>query len=175
MALSLRPYRTDDQNFLFKLYAATRQQEISAWGWSSAQQEAFLRMQFNAQQQSYGMTYADADHQIVVFDDNPIGRILVLRKPEAALLVDIALLPEYRSRGIGAAGPGTDRAMQQKQSCSQAASVKNHPAQRLYERLDSARPGKMNCTSRWSGQLVRVRRTGGRAGERAGEERPLGP
>ncbi len=143
MALSLRPYRTDDQNFLFKLYAATLQQEISAWGWSSAQQEAFLRMQFNAQQQSYGMTYADADHQIVVFDDNPIGRILVLRKPEAALLVDIALLPEYRGRGIGG---GLVRELIEQCNKSKVAVrlqvLRTNPAQRLYERLGFRKTGE---------------------------------
>jgi ribosomal protein S18 acetylase RimI-like enzyme len=143
MTISLRPFRPEDQEFLFKLYAATRQQEISAWGWSTAQQDAFLRMQFNAQQRSYEMTYENAEHQIVMLDANPIGRIMVLRKPEAALLVDIALLPEYRGRGIG--GELVRELIEQCNKDKVAVRLqvlKTNPAQRLYERLGFLRTGE---------------------------------
>ena len=101
MNVSLRPFSRDDQDFLFRLYASTRQQELSSFGWTAAQQEAFLRMQFNAQQQWYEMAYPGADHQIIFGDEQPVGRILVFRESGAYRLVDIALLSEYRSRGIG--------------------------------------------------------------------------
>ena len=143
MNISLRPYHADDQNFLFKLYAATRQQEISAWGWSGAQQEAFLRMQFNAQQQSYGMTYGDAEHRIVMLDNSPIGRILVQHKSETALLVDIALLPEYRGRGIGG---GLLRDLiehcNKERIAVRLQVLKTNPAQRLYEKLGFRKIGE---------------------------------
>jgi ribosomal protein S18 acetylase RimI-like enzyme len=143
MAVSLRPFRPEDQEFLFKLYAATRQQEVSAWGWNSAQLEAFLRMQFNAQQRSYGLTYEGAEHQIVLIDGNPIGRIMVLRKPEAALLVDVALLPEYRGRGIGG---GLIRELigqcNKDRIPVRLQVLKTNPAQRLYERLGFLRTGE---------------------------------
>lgn len=101
MNLSLRPFSRDDQSFLFQLYASTRQEELSAFGWTAVQQEAFLRMQFNAQQQWYGMAYPGADHQIILVEEKPVGRILVFREAGAYRLVDIALLSEYRSRGMG--------------------------------------------------------------------------
>ncbi len=143
MNVSLRTFRPEDQEFLFKLYAATRQQEVSAWGWSSAQQEAFLRMQFNAQQQSYGMTYAGAEHQIVTFEDNPIGRIMVLRGREAALLVDISLISEYRGRGIGGGLLQNliERCNQDKVAVRLQV-LKTNPAQRLYERLGFRKIGE---------------------------------
>jgi ribosomal protein S18 acetylase RimI-like enzyme len=143
MSISLRPFRPEDQEFLFKLYAGTRQQEISAWGWSSAQQAAFLRMQFNARQHSYEMTHEGTEHQIVMLDDNPIGRIMVLRKPEGVLLVDIALFPEYRGRGIGG---GLVRELIEQCNKGKVAVrlqvLKTNPAQRLYERLGFLKIGE---------------------------------
>lgn len=101
MNIELRPFSSDNQDFLYQLYASTRLEEIAQFGWNAAQQEAFLRMQFNAQQQWYEMAYPGADHQIILVDGKPVGRILVFREAGAYRLVDIALLPEYRSRGMG--------------------------------------------------------------------------
>src|SRR5690349_15204193 len=95
MNITVRPFPADHQEFLFKLYASTRQDEISAFGWSPAQEVAFLRMQFNAQQRWYEMAYADADHQLVLADEQPAGRILTWREVDGVRLVDIALLPQY--------------------------------------------------------------------------------
>jgi ribosomal protein S18 acetylase RimI-like enzyme len=143
MAVLLRPFRAEDQEFLFKLYAAARQAEVSAWGWSGAQQEAFLRMQFNAQQRSYEMTYEGTEHHIIMLDDNPVGRIMVLRKAETALLIDIALLPEYRGRGIGG---GLVRELIERCNKDHVGVrlqvLKTNPAQRLYERLGFRKIGE---------------------------------
>src|SRR5262249_44353135 len=58
MEVSLRPARDDDREFLFKLYASTRLAELAPFAWSQAQQETFLRMQFNAQRGWYAAAYA---------------------------------------------------------------------------------------------------------------------
>ena len=56
---------------------ALEMEEIRRFGWSAAQQEAFLRMQFNAQQQWYQATYSTAENQIIEKDHEPIGRMIV--------------------------------------------------------------------------------------------------
>jgi len=101
MTISLRQFRPDDQEFLYQLYASTRQHEIAGFGWPAAQQEMFLRMQFNAQYRSYESIYGQAEHQIVEQDGKPVGRIMVLWQKDFTLLVDIALLAEHRGRAIG--------------------------------------------------------------------------
>jgi ribosomal protein S18 acetylase RimI-like enzyme len=136
MTISLRPCRPDDQDFLFRLYAGTRRHEIAQFGWPQAEQEAFLRMQFTAQQRWYEMSYSQAEHQIIEGDSEPIGRLLVLRQPEAALLVDIALLPEFRRRGIGGELIRDLIAQCDRDNLPLRLQVlKNNPAVRLYERL----------------------------------------
>lgn len=143
MPPTLRPFRADDQEFLFRLYAGTRQHEIAAFGWPEAQQQAFLRMQFNAQQRWYEMSYGQADHQIIERDGAPIGRLMVLRQPGSVLLVDIALLPELRGQGIGGEliGKLIEECEQQKLPLRLQVQRVN-PAQRLYERLGFRKTGE---------------------------------
>jgi ribosomal protein S18 acetylase RimI-like enzyme len=143
MAISLRPFRPQDQDFLFRLYAGTRMHEIAGLGWPQAQQEAFFRMQFNAQQRWYESAYGGSEHRIVERDGEPIGRLLVLRETGAALLVDISLLPEHRGQGIGGAlvqelieQCARDRAILKLQV------LKTNPALRLYERMGLRRIGE---------------------------------
>ncbi len=78
--LRLRPVTAADEEFLFRVYAGTRQEEVAAWGWDTAQQNAFLRMQFTAQKRSYAASYPDAEHQLILESDEPVGRIIVLKR-----------------------------------------------------------------------------------------------
>jgi len=136
MTISLRLYKGSDRDFLFKLYASTRVEEIAPFGWPPAQQEAFLRMQFTAQQQWYSTSYAQAEHQIIEQDGAPIGRMMVSREKQAATLVDIALLPEHRGKGIGG---GLIRELigqcDQQKLPLRLQVLRTNPAIRLYERL----------------------------------------
>jgi ribosomal protein S18 acetylase RimI-like enzyme len=100
--LSHRLASPDDDEFLFRLYAGTRADEIAAWGWPPAQQETFLRMQFRARTQSYTFSYPGAAHSILLSGELPVGSAIVWRSPSEIRLVDIAFLPEYRQRGWGA-------------------------------------------------------------------------
>jgi len=143
MTISLRPFRADDQEFLFALYASTRLHEIAGFGWPAAQQEMFLRMQFNAQYRSYEAAYGHAEHQIVEQDGKPVGRIMVQWEKDFALLVDIALLAEHRGRAIGG-----DLLRDLIQKCTQAGVplrlqvLKTNPALRLYQRLGFTSTGE---------------------------------
>jgi ribosomal protein S18 acetylase RimI-like enzyme len=136
MTISLRPHQENDRDFLFQLYASTRLEEIAPFGWPAAQQEAFLRMQFTTQQQWYSMSYAQAEHQIIEQDGVPIGRMMVSREKPAAVLVDIALLPEHRGKGIGGAliRELMEQCDQQKLPLRLQV-LRTNPALRLYERL----------------------------------------
>lgn len=102
-SVTLRPARPEDEAFLLALYASTRAEEVAAWGWTAAQQEAFLRMQFQAQQQAYQWQYPGAEYQIIWREEHAIGRLIVYRTPAEIRLVDIALFPEARGSGIGGA------------------------------------------------------------------------
>lgn len=100
-ALRLRPATSEDEPFLLNLFATTRSDELAFMNVDENQKRAFIAMQFNAQSQQYLMSYPDANHSIILWDEVPIGRLIVDRGEREFKLVDIALLPAHRSAGIG--------------------------------------------------------------------------
>jgi len=100
--LTLRPMEKGDADFLYRLYASTRMDEMALVDWAGEQKEAFLRMQFHAQTEHYRLQYPHAETQIIQRDEAvPIGRLILDRSNDCILLMDIALLPEFRNAGIG--------------------------------------------------------------------------
>jgi len=99
MPVTLRPVCPDDEKFLYQLFCQTMGGDLTAL--DAVQRDAILRMQFMAQQHTYRAEFPRADHQIIMLDDRVIGRVLVERAETEHRGVDIALLPEYRSGGIG--------------------------------------------------------------------------
>lgn len=135
-AVTLRPAGYEDAAFLRGLYASTREQELAVTDWSTEQKAAFLTQQFEAQQHHYRTNYADASFDVVVEDGEPIGRLYVARWEHEIRVVDVALIPAARGRGVGGA---LLRALLAEGARS-ARTVTIHveqfnPARRLYHRL----------------------------------------
>lgn len=138
----LRPIRDSDLGFLRALYASTRAAEMALTGWPQEAVDAFLAQQFAAQHDWYMREYAGARFDIVECGGVPIGRLYVSYQPRDIRIVDIALLPEYRNRGIGG---GLLRQLLD-EGVASGRSVSIHvemfnPAQRLYRRLGFEQAG----------------------------------
>lgn len=104
MSVSLRPIRPGDEGFLYQVYASTRADEMALLvEWNDAQKEQFLQFQFTAQHTYYQQQFAQAAYDLILLDDQPIGRLYVDRPGNEIHIIDIALLPDYRNRGIGSA------------------------------------------------------------------------
>lgn len=139
-SVQLRTVEPDDQELLYSIYASTRTQELSHTDWNDSQKTAFLRMQFDAQDQYYKSEYENPQFQIILFAGEPAGRLYLHPRPTEIRIMDITLLPAFRRKGIGT--------FLLKQILSQASaqnkSVTIHveifnPALRLYERLGFAK------------------------------------
>ncbi|WP_240357173.1 MULTISPECIES: GNAT family N-acetyltransferase [Myxococcus] len=134
--LASRPISPSDSDFLFALYASTREGELSAWGWTPAQAEVFLRMQWQARGRDWSARYPTAEDRVVLVDGQPAGRLLVARGEKEWRLVDIALLPTRRGGGLGARllrelleAAGEARV------CVRLHVLRDSPARKLYSRL----------------------------------------
>lgn len=101
LAFGLRPAQAQDEAFLLELHASTIELEMNAAVWAPGQREAFLRHQCAAQRQSYEARFPGAQHEIIELEGRPVGRLWVGRDPEQIRLLDIALMPGARGRGIG--------------------------------------------------------------------------
>jgi ribosomal protein S18 acetylase RimI-like enzyme len=100
--ISVRTEQSQDEAFLFELYASTRQEELDNWGWPPEMRNTFLTVQFKASQ-GYHNAFSDAEFQIIQLDGVNAGRMIVHRTRDELRLVDIALLPRHRNAGIGSA------------------------------------------------------------------------
>lgn len=90
----------DDEAFLFRLYAATRE-DLDAVGLPQEKKAVLLKLQFNAQRQQYAFAFPEADHSILMVEGQPVGRTFINRQPGNYCLVVITLLPLFRGRGLG--------------------------------------------------------------------------
>ena len=132
----MRPASPSDDEFLLHVYVSTRLEEMASWGWSPAQQSTFIRMQFAARRRSYVTAYPSAEHNVILFGDVPAGSIIIFRGPAEVRLLDIALLPEFRGRGIARNLIGMLVSEAARSELPVRLSVlRGNPAARLYERL----------------------------------------
>lgn len=98
---NLRPVEDGDRSFLLEVYASTRAKELELVPWDESQRQAFVKMQFEAQDEHYRAKFPDASYSIIVHDGEPAGRLYVLRTETQIRILDITLLPQYRNSGIG--------------------------------------------------------------------------
>jgi ribosomal protein S18 acetylase RimI-like enzyme/SAM-dependent methyltransferase len=130
--IGLRQAAPDDQEFLRRVYYSTRKEEVEAFGWPEAEQEAFLSMQFTTQQKAYAMMFPHAEQSVILCDGVPAGRLLLNRDTNSISVVDIAVLPEFRRRGI--ASSILVRLQRDGAAIDLQVDKNNATARRLYER-----------------------------------------
>jgi len=140
--ISLRPIEDGDQEFLFRLYASTRAEELAVVAWTDAQKEAFLRQQFEAQRAYWTEHYAGATFDLVLVDGAPAGRLYVDRWPREVRIVDISLMPVHQGSGVGTRL--LRRVFAEADAAGKPVSIhveSYNPAKRLYDRLGFAQVG----------------------------------
>ncbi len=99
--IRLRAVENSDRDFLRRVYASTREDELAAVEWSDAQKLAFIEQQYAAQDLAYTNNYPGAEFRIVVVDGSDAGRLYIHRRSDEIRIMDIALLPRFRRLGVG--------------------------------------------------------------------------
>lgn len=136
--IGLRAADADDLAFLRQLYRALRAAELASLPWPESTKQAFLDDQFALQHQHFVRHYADADFLLIESNGEAIGRLYVMRQADDDFcIVDIALSPAWRQRGIGT--QLIEQLQQEAAALGRAVllhvDVHNPAARRLYERL----------------------------------------
>jgi RimJ/RimL family protein N-acetyltransferase len=135
--LHLRPERDEDDAFRFKLFCESRPAEFALLQLDPAAFEQLMRFQFQAQTFTYRANFPDARFDIIERDSAPIGRIVVNRPGTMLHIVDQAIVPALRNRGIGTAVMKAlmDEAGQAGLPVRLKVASTNDPSMRLYLRL----------------------------------------
>lgn len=143
LAVDYLPAGDDDLAFLEEVYVSTRAQEVAGTGWSEELQRQFLGEQFSLQHRHYRTHYAGAHWLIVLKGETRVGRLYLVRWPAELRIIDIALLPEARGRGIGSAILADLLAEAHAQELAVSIHVeRTNPALSLYLRLGFAKAGE---------------------------------
>lgn len=137
----LRATTDDDAEFQFRLFCLSRE-ELSATLGALPGFDLLMRMQFRAQSHSYAAHYPNAELLVIAqasqkAEPEPIGRVVVDWSGRELRLIDIALVPQRRNLGVGAAVIGHfQRAASARQALMRLSVARsNAAAERLYRRL----------------------------------------
>jgi ribosomal protein S18 acetylase RimI-like enzyme len=132
---ALRAETDADIAFLMRLYASTREEELAPVPWSAEQKAVFLTQQFDAQRRHY-RAYTDCAFDVIEHTGTPAGRLYLQTQPSRLHIVDVALLPAWRGRGVGVALlEGLQNAGRASGRNVSTFVEKFNPALRLYRRL----------------------------------------
>ncbi len=132
----LRPVTGRDRPFLVELYASTRADELAPVSWDDASKRAFIEHQFSAQDAHYRANYPGATLDVIEVDAEPAGRLYVHRGERDVRIMDIAVAPRFRGRGIGTAL--LRELIDEADATGRTLSIHvemNNPARSLYDRL----------------------------------------
>src|SRR5262249_51187804 len=136
--VTLRTETDADRDFRYRLFCNPRHPEFPLLPPPPAY-EAVMRHQFHAQTVSYQAEFPRARFDIMELGGQPIGRIIIDRPGDVVYIVDQAIVPELRNKGIGTA------IMRGLMEEARAAGVPlrlmaahGDPAMRLYTRLGFA-------------------------------------
>jgi N-acetylglutamate synthase-like GNAT family acetyltransferase len=142
-AITLRAELPEDEPLVFELYSSTRQAELDAMGWSNEMRASFLTMQFKAQQRGYRSEFSQAAFQIILVNNQAVGRMVIHRTSDAIQLVDLVILPERCNGGIGTALiTGLIKEAAAAQKPLRLTVLQGNRATRLYQRLGFTKMGE---------------------------------
>lgn len=135
--LTLRPETREDLPFRFQLFLRSRPPEWDQVYLPVEELTQLMNQQFWAQTETYLARFPEARFDIIELDGQPIGRIVVNRPGDCIHIVDQAIAPQLRNRGLGTAVMRSlmDEAAAGGLFMTLKVSNANDPCMRLYSRL----------------------------------------
>jgi ribosomal protein S18 acetylase RimI-like enzyme len=96
----VRPCVPSDDPFLYDVFASTWQSEVATLPNQNLAQHV-LRIQHIAQERRFASSHPGYQRYLVLADGHPAGRLYLQEQGLTLHIVDLTLMPQFRSRGIG--------------------------------------------------------------------------
>ena len=161
--VKLRPVEMPaDEEFLIELYYTTRD-DIQEAPLEEDEKRALSLMQYQLQRQHYLNEFPDTDHDMILLDGKPVGRLWIARYDDEIIGVDLAIMPEYRNIKIGTFLLENlfDEAQRTNRIFNFHVLKTNVKAMRLYERLNCKFTGETfsHFKMQWQGRENKSKKT----------------
>ncbi|ATD10049.1 GNAT family N-acetyltransferase [Pseudoalteromonas piscicida] len=134
--LYVRPSKPEDKGFLESLHHSTRQ-DLQLIDGDKDFIESIIEMQFKAQSNGYGDQFPNAMYFIIEKHHERIGKATIDFGNNEVRLIEIALIPQARGLGLGAAVVQSFQQAAAQSGVPMTLSVlqDNYNAKRLYQKL----------------------------------------
>ncbi len=96
----LRPAEEDDEQFLFDVFTTTWADEVAALPNPNLAAHV-LRIQHTAQERRFDGRFPGYERFVIVSGGRRAGRLYLHQTPTMVHALEMTLLPEFRSRGLG--------------------------------------------------------------------------
>jgi len=96
----LRPCEDNDDGFVYDVFCTTWENEVAALPNPNLARHV-LRIQHIAQERRFASRYPGHHRFVVMVDGEDAGRVYVHEGHSALHIIDLTLLPEFRSDGVG--------------------------------------------------------------------------
>lgn len=132
----LRPLETDEENYWREVFYDSVRHHFAALGMPDEMLNNLLEFQFQAQTADYRKNYPQAANDVILFNGERAGRVILSTENQDLHLIDIIVASAFRNRGIGTEILQWLFAQSRESGLPIIFSVeKLNPAFRLYERL----------------------------------------
>lgn len=97
----LRPLEPNEETFWREVFYDSVGKRFSALGLAGEQLNELLAFQFKAQTKDYQTNYKKASNDVILFNGERAGRVIISDEHSDLHLIDISVLSQFRNRGIG--------------------------------------------------------------------------
>lgn len=135
--ISFCPITLDHKDFLLQLFKECRPDLAFIDGINEKQKDAIIFQQFAIEQEQLNKMYPNAEFNIVMLNEETIGRFYVYHGKESDHIIEIGLLESYRGLGIGKKimDKAIENAVEKKKTVSLQVAWFNRNAYLFYEKL----------------------------------------
>src|SRR5271165_3154823 len=98
-----RTETASDKTFLVALFESVKGPEFALMPVARPIQLQLLNMQYQAMTTGYHAAFPAARFEVITLNEAPIGRLITLERQDRFHIIYIAVLPEWRNRGIASA------------------------------------------------------------------------
>lgn len=134
---SLRPAVDADADFLETVYIESRRNEFDGYGLEDPQLYSLLKSQYEIEERSYRAHFPGVEFFVIIYGKKPVGRFIADLSGTDIVLIEMHILPEFRSLGVGSFV--INKYLSEAEKTGKIVSLHvlqtNHRAIKLYERL----------------------------------------